>query len=507
MEEKNTKRKSVAIIGSGFGGLATACLLGKKGYAVTVYEKNDQLGGRARVKEKNGFKFDMGPSWYMMPDVFEHFFDLLDEKIEDHYELIKLTPSYRIKIQNKEKIMDFKSGTSEKFDIFEEIEPTATLRLKEYLANAKRIYEIAKNEFMYRNYNSIFDFMNFRVFKEGRKFPIFKPVDKIISKYIFSEDLRHALEFQSVLLGTSPTQTPGIYTIMNHIDLDYGIFYPMGGMFKVRDAMINIAKKYNVKFITNCEIQKINIIADKATSIVDKNQNKYLADYIISGADSYFTEQKMLDIKHRIKTPEWWDKKIMTPSAFIIYLGIKGKIKELIHHNLLFSKSWEQTEKDVFELGGLPKDPSLYISMPSHTDDNVAPKDYENLFVLVPIKAGQELKNEDLDKYSEYVIEHIEKEFQIPDFKNRIELASIYSTKDFFKDYNAYKGNALAGMAHTLTQTAIGRPNNYHPKIKNLFFVGAGTNPGIGVPICLISAEMVYKRMHNIKSPEPLKKL
>jgi phytoene desaturase len=507
MANKNQKRNTVAIIGSGFGSLAMACLLGKKGYNVTVYEKNEQLGGRARVKEKNDFKFDMGPSWYMMPDIFEHFFDLMDEKIENYYELVKLTPSYRIKIQDKEKIMDFKSGTNEKFDIFEEIEPTSTQRLKEYLSKTKRIYEIAKQEFMYKNYNSVFDFINLRVMREGRKFPLFKPVDKIISEYVFDPDLRHALEFQTVLLGTSPKKAPGIYTIMNHIDLDYGIFYPMGGMFKVRDALVKIAKKHGAKFITNCEVKKINVIGDRATSIVDQDGNKYLADYIISGADSHFTDQKMLPAEYQLKKPKWWDKKIMTPSAFILYLGVRGKIPELVHHNLLFAKDWNQTEQDVFEDGGLPQNPSLYISMPSHTDKSVAPAGYENIFILVPIKAGQELKDVDLDKYSEYVIDHIEKEFKISDFKNRIEIASMYSTKDFIQDYNAYKGNALAGMAHTLTQTTIGRPNNFHPYINNLFFVGAGTNPGIGVPICLISAEMVYKRMHNIKSPESLKEL
>lgn len=498
--------KSVIIIGAGIGGLATACMLAKKGYKVTVVEKNSQIGGRANIYSENGYTFDMGPSWYMMPDIFKHFFDILGENIDDYLKLKRLSPSYRIFLKSDKSHFDFYSDLKRTINTFESIEKGSGEILREYIKTTEYQYKIARNEFMFKNYNTIFDFITKRVIIEGRKLPLFSSVEKIINKKFKSEILRKVMQYQTVLLGTSPSDAPGIYSMMNYIDFVEGVWYPEGGIYRVIEAIGSVAQKYNVEIKTNALVEKIIVTDGVAQGIQLKDGTKLFADIIISNADIVHTDQKLLDKQYQQQSIKHWDKKLMAPSGFIMYMGIDGEIPSLQHHNLLFSKDWSQNFKQIFKKPEWPSDPSLYICAPSKTDKKVAPEGKENLFVFVPIAAGLEHTDEFLEEYSKVIIAEMEDKMDIPNLANRIEYKRIYAVKDFIKDYNAFKGSAL-GFAHSLGQSAIFRPNNINKKVKNLYYVGAGTNPGIGMPICLISAELVYKRIENIKDPSPISEI
>lgn len=496
-------KKSVIVIGAGIGGLATACMLAKKGYAVTLVEKNDTVGGRARVYTEQGFTFDMGPSWYMMPDIFEHFFKLMGEDIREYLTLKRLSPSYRIFLKSKKKHYDFYSDLQKTIETFESIEPGSGEILKKYMDTTKYQYQIARDEFMFKNYDSIFDFFNKRVMTEGRKLPLFSKVEKIINAKFKSEILRKAMQYQTVLLGTSPGDAPGIYSMMNYVDFVEGVWYPEGGIYKVIEALEKIALKNSVVIRVHSPVERILVESGTAVGIRLAGGGELRADMVISNADIVHTDQQLLEPAYRQKSSSYWNARLMAPSAFILYLGVDGEIPSLQHHNLLFSEKWEENFRQIFRKPEWPTDPSLYVCVPSKSDTGVAPPGTENLFVLVPIAAGLEHDETLLQKYAEFTIAQMAEYMDIPDFKNRILYQKMYAVKDFIKDYNSFKGSAL-GLSHSLSQTAIFRPNNINKKVRNLYYVGAGTNPGIGMPICLISAELVYKRIENIKDPAPL---
>lgn len=500
------KNKTVIVIGAGIGGLATACLLAKKGYEVTIIEKNDKVGGRANIYSEQGYTFDMGPSWYMMPDIFKHFFEVLGENVDDHLSLQRLAPSYRIFLKSDNSQHDFYSDLEKMVEKFESIEEGAGAVLREYIQTTEYQYKIARHEFMFKNYDTIFDFINKRVMTEGRKLPLFSKVENIINKKFKSEILRKVMQYQMVLLGTSPADAPGIYSMMNYIDFVEGTWYPEGGIYRVIEAIENVARKYSVKIKTNSPVEKIIVEDGAAVGVALADGTVMRADIIVSNADMVHTDEKLLEEKYRMKSKKYWDKRLMAPSGFIMYMGVDGEIPSLQHHNLLFSENWEQNFTEIFKKPQWPTDPSLYICAPSKTDKTVAPEGKENLFVLVPIAAGLEHTDEFLEDYSRKIIAEIETRMDIPNFAQRIEYKRIYAVRDFIQDYNAFKGSAL-GFAHSLGQSAIFRPNNINKKVKNLYYVGAGTNPGIGMPICLISAELVYKRIEGIKDPSPISKI
>lgn len=500
------QKKSVIIIGGGIGGLALACMLGKKGYQVTIIEKNEMTGGRARIFTDQGFTFDMGPSWYMMPDVFEHFFDILGEEIGSYYTLQKLAPSYQITLKSDGKSYKFYSDMQKNKELFESIEPGAGQILEDFLAQGKEQYELSKAEFMYKNYNSIRDFMTLRVMRQGAKLPLFKKQKQIIEKKFKSELLRKALQYQTVLLGTAPGDTPGIYTLMNYVDLVLGEWYPNGGIRSVPASLETIAKKYGAQIVLNAPVKQIIIENDSAQGVRLASGEELFADIVVSNADVHHTDTRLLPAEYQTKSDKYWNSRVLAPSAFILYLGVKGRLPQMEHHNLLFTKNWEEGFAQIFKNPEWPNDPSMYICVPSKTDAHIAPADHENLFVLVPIASGLEYTDDFAQKYGDFLIDEIAKYYDISDLKERIIVRHSYSVKDFIADYNAFKGTAL-GLAHTLGQTAIFRPNNIHKKIKNMFYVGAGTNPGIGMPICLISAELAYKRIEGITHPFPLDKI
>lgn len=498
--------KRVVVIGAGIGGLGAAGLFAKKGYGVTVLEKNELAGGRANLFETGGFRFDMGPSWYLAPDLFEHYFDLVGEKVSDHLTLEKLSPSYRIFFRAGSEQLDIHSDIERDGASFEAIEPGSAEQLKAYLKQSKYQYEVATQHFMYKNYDTIFDFLNRRVMTEGQKLSVFSKMHTFVSKFFKSQKLRQVMEYTMVFLGTSPYEAPALYNLMSHMDFNQGVFYPKGGFYELINALVRIAEKNGATIRTRSEVAEIMVENGVTNGVRLADGEIVSADIVISNADMWFTETRMLDKKWQTHPQKYWDKKVMAPSAFILYLGVNKKLPNLAHHNLLFSEDWRKNFDDIYKDPQLPAEPSLYVCAPSVTDDSVAPAGKENLFVLVPIASDLEITEELKAEYTEKVLEIIEREMNLPGLRKNIEYKRVYTVDDFASDYNSFKGTAL-GLAHTIWQTAIFRPKNQSKKVKNLFYVGAGTNPGIGTQICLISAELAYKRVHGIKSAAPLNSL
>jgi phytoene desaturase len=502
------KQEHIVIIGGGIGGLGTAVLLAKQGYQVTLLEKNEQLGGRARLLKEKGFVFDMGPSWYLMPDIFEHFFSLVGERIEDHLKLIKLSPSYRVFFPGDKDfpILDLYSDLAKDLDTFEKLEAGSSEKIKRYLERSGKQYDLAKRQFMYRNYDSVFDFFQKDFLKEGLQMNPFQTMESYLNKWFQDDRLKKILEYTLVFLGSAPDKTPALYNIMNFIDFDMGVYYPEGGIYKIIEALETIAQKNGAFIKTNSPVSEIVVENKKAKGVRLASGEFIPADYVVSNADMHFTETKLLkEEKYRTFPQKYWDKAVMGPSAFILYLGLNAEVETLTHHNLRFSVNWKENFKDVFDNPKFPDDPSYYVCCPTKTDKTIAPEGKDLLFVLVPVAAGLVFTEEQKKQYRDKIVTMMKEDLDIPHLEDMIEYESMYTHENFQDDYNAFQGTAL-GLAHTLKQTLL-RPSNKSKKIDNLLYVGAGTNPGIGMPICLISSELAYKRIRGIKHPRPLQDL
>jgi len=508
IQTMNKNQKHIIIIGSGIGGLGTAALLSKRGYQVTVLEKNATIGGRANIFSADGFTFDMGPSWYLMPDIFEHFYELMEEDISDHLNLVKLSPSYRVFFPGDEEypVLDIHSDLSQDLETLEKLEPGVTPKIKKYLERSGKQYALAKKSFMYRNYNSVLDFFKWDLAKEGRHMNPLQTMEKYLNSWFSDDRLKKILEYTLVFLGSAPSKTPALYNIMNYIDFHYGVYYPKGGIYDIVKSLQNLCEKHNTLIRTDAAVDEILIENKTAVGVKLANGETITADYVISNADLHFTETQLIkDKKHQTYPEKFWDKAVMGPSAFIMYLGLNREVPNLTHHNLRFGQDWKKNFAEIFDNPQLPNDPSYYVCKPTHTDDHIAPDGQDILFTLVPIPAGLQVTEDMKKTYRDKIINMMKSDLDLPDLEESIVYERSYWGDDFGRDYNAYKGTAL-GMAHTLKQTLL-RPGNKSKKVKNLFYTGAGTNPGIGMPICLISAELAYKRIENITHPNPLSDL
>ncbi|MGB0146853.1 MAG: phytoene desaturase family protein [Flavobacteriaceae bacterium] len=496
-------KKHVIIIGSGAGGLASAILFAKKGYQVSVLEKNKTFGGRGSVFNASGFQFDMGPSWYLMPDIFEHFFSLVGENINDYLDLKRLDPSYKIWFQEQEEPIQMSSDLKRDTKIFEHYEPGVMDRLGVYLAEAAQKYQISKQSFIYKPFDTLLDFLDRKTIFLWTKFSVISSFHRHIAAHVKHPVLRKILQYPLVFLGTSPYKAPAVYSLMNHIDFDMGVHYPMGGMTTVFKSLYDIARKSGVNFFFNTPVKKIEVTNGKIQGVLTEDDKRYTAEIVISNADYYHTEMNLIDPKYRQFSERYWKRRTVAPSGFIIYLGLKKQFDSLVHHNLFFTDKWKESFEDIFDSDQLPKDPSYYVCAPSKTDPTVAPEGCENLFILVPTATGLDLNESTIQNYRNKILSHMSSKMGLVGLENEIIYERIFLGKDFSKYYNAYKGTAL-GLAQNLSQTAIFRPKTKSSRIKNLYFVGANTNPGIGVPMCLISAQIVFKRIHGIKHGRPL---
>tara|TARA_R110002049_G_scaffold302804_2_gene496255 strand:- start:2716 stop:4188 length:1473 start_codon:yes stop_codon:yes gene_type:complete len=481
--------KRIAVIGSGFSSLSAAAYLAKAGYEVEVFEKNEQTGGRARQFSVDGFKFDMGPSWYWMPDVFESFFGDFGKKPSDYYKLIRLDPSYTIYFQNGDQ-WDIPADYAEFKKLLESKENGAGEQLDRFLADAQYKYEVGINDLVTKPSLSITEFIDWRVIIGSLRLNLFSSFSSHVRKYFSNPEIIELMEFPVLFLGAKPSKTPALYSLMNYADIKLGTWYPDGGMYEVVKGMTELAKGLGVKFHLNSEVTKLNVENKKVSSFI-ANEKSYEFDAVVGGADYNHIEQKLLEKKYRRYDEAYWDSRTMAPSSLIYYLGFNKKIEGLQHHNLFFDESFATHAEEIYEDPKWPTKPLFYVSCPSKVDPTVAPSDGENLFILIPTAPDLEDTEQHRTEYLKVVFERMER-LLCQSFKDSMVYCRSYAHSDFKADYHAFKGNAY-GLANTLKQTAIFKPSMINPKVENLFYTGQLTTPGPGVPPSLISGKVVSK--------------
>jgi phytoene desaturase len=477
-------KKNIKIIGSGFSSLAAACYLAKAGNNVTIYEKNETIGGRARQLKKDGFTFDIGPTWYWMPDVFERFFGDFDKKPSDYFELIKLSPAYQVYF-GVDEFVTIADNLPTIITTFESIEKGSGKQLEAFMKEAQSNYNIAIKDLVYRPGESPLELITIETAKKVNQF--FSNISKDIRKKFKNKKLVQILEFPVLFLGAKPSDTPSFYSFMNFADFGLGTFHPKNGMYSVILAMEKLAIELGVTIKTNQAVNKIIVENGKATAIQIGDQI-ITADLIVSGAD-YHHSESLLDEKHRAYSEKYWESRVFAPSSLLFYVGLDKKVKNVEHHSLFFDVDFDIHAEAIYDEPKWPENPLFYASFPSKTDENAAPNGKEAAIFLIPLAPGLEDNQNLRDLYFEKIITRLEKLTQ-QELKSSILFKESFCVNDFIKDYNSYKGNAY-GMANTLFQTAFLRPNLRSRKVKNLFFTGQLTVPGPGVPPALISGKLV----------------
>lgn len=483
-------KKNIAVIGSGFSGLAAASVLAKEGNSVTIFEKNEQVGGRARTFKEKGYLFDMGPSWYWMPNVFENYFSLFNKKSKDYYTLKLLDPGFVIYFGKNDKMV-VPASINGIYELFEKTEKGAAEKLKTFLFEAKTKYDVAFKNFIYKPSNSPLEFVDANTLKLLFKLDIFNSFHKHVRKFFKNERLIQLMEFPILFLGGSPDNIPGLYSLMNYSALEQGTWYPYGGFSKISDGMADLAKELGVTIKTEEPIKKLVVTNNKITSIIT-SKSQYLFDGVISSSDYVHSEQ-LLEKNYRNYDETYWDKKVMSPSSLIFYIGVNKKIKSLSHHNLFFDESLSQHSKEIYDLPQWPSKPLFYVCCPSKTDTTVAPEGHENIFILMPIASGITDSEAIREKYYTLIIDRLEHIIG-ETIKDNIDYKKSYCLNDFKSDYNSYKGNAY-GLANTLMQTAFLKPKLKNKKISNLYYAGQLTVPGPGVPPAIISGQIAANEL------------
>ena len=490
--------KKIVIIGSGFAGLSAAAFMAKAGWEVTVLEKNATPGGRARLLLADGFTFDMGPSWYWMPGVFERFFNCFGKKVTDYYQLQRLDPSYRVYWPDES--MDIPADYNALKLLFEKTEPGSGAMLDKFMQEAAYKYEVGINKLVHKPGQSLLEFADWELVKGVLKLDVFNSIKQHVSKHFKHPKLRELLEFPVLFLGALPQDTPALYSLMNYADIKLGTWYPKGGMYKIVEAMTSLAEELGVKFYFNQAVTEIKVDKGIATQLITQSTDalstvhQFDADVVIGGADYHFIETKLLLPKYQSYTSKYWNKRVMAPSSLLYYVGLNKKLSNVLHHTLFFDVSFDIHGKEIYTDPKWPSAPLFYVCTPSVTDATVAPEGGENLFFLIPVASGLEGDTEPLrDQYFDQILTRFEHRTG-QSVRDAIVYKKSYSVSDFKKDYHSFKGNAY-GLANTLMQTAVLKPGLRSKKVSNLFYTGQLTVPGPGVPPSLISGEVVAKEI------------
>lgn len=482
-------KKQVIVIGSGFAGLAAATKLATEGFDVTILEKNTVAGGRARIFHEKGFAFDMGPSWYWMPDIFERYFAEFGKKPSDYYQLVRLDPSYKVVFSPTEDI-SLPANYQELEALFESMEPGSAPQLKEFMRQAEYKYRVGIGEFVWKPSHSITEFFDFRLVSKAFSLDLFASFGKHVRKFFKHKRLLEIMEFPILFLGATPQNTPALYSLMNYAEIANGTWYPMGGMHEIIKGMVALAEEKGVKVRLNEEVTGFTYDADRIATVITKH-GSHPADVVIGGADYHHIEDQLLGETYRNYSEKYWDSRVMAPSSLLFYLGVNRRIDKLVHHNLFFDEDFNQHAEEIYTHPKWPSKPLFYASAPSKTDDSIAPEGHENLFVLIPIAPDLEDSDELREKYYDIVMERLEK-YVGHDVRSHVIYKRSFAVDDFKKDYHSFKGNAY-GLANTLFQTAFLKPAIKNKKLKNLFYTGQLTVPGPGVPPSLISGLVVAK--------------
>lgn len=477
--------KHITIIGSGFAGLSAAAYMAKEGHQVTVIEKNEQAGGRARSFESAGFTFDMGPSWYWMPDIFESFFKDFGKQPNDFYQLIRLDPSYQVLWEDLQ--LPLPANFTELKAVFESLEKGAGNQLELFLKEAAYKYEVGIHKFVEKPGLSITEFFTLDVAKSVFKIDLLTSIHTHVRKYFSNPKLIQIAEFPILFLGALPKNTPALYSLMNYADMKLGTWYPMGGMTELVKGMQQLAMNLGVQFKFNESVQSFEY-QNKSISKVITDKNTYPTDAVIAACDYHHLETAVLAAPYRNYTDDYWEKRKMAPSSILIYLGINKKLKNILHHNLLFDAPFDQHAQELYTQPQWPSDPLMYVNCTSASDPSVAPEGNENLMVLIPTAPGLIDTEEIKEAYFKKAMAKLEKHFG-EDIESHIVYKRIYAAKNFIADYHAFKGNAY-GLANTLDQTAILKPSIKNKHLHNLIYAGQLTVPGPGVPPAIISGKL-----------------
>lgn len=498
-------KQRAIIIGAGYGGMALANLLGKAGWRVDVYEQNEAIGGRLTAFEQEGFAFDIGPSWYLMPEVFEQYYHLFGESAKKRLQLVRLKPGYKVFFDSKPPLI-IQGNTTNDASTFEAIEPGAGETLRRYIAKSSKIYETATQHFLYNNFDNLFDMLRISTLRYLPRLLglTLLPLSRYVAHYFSDQRLRQILQYHMVFLGNSPFQAPAVYSLMSNLDFNTGVFYPKRGMMSLVDDLKQLGSAYDIHYHINSPVRRIIVKDGVATGIQLKNGKIITGDVVISNADTHFTETSLLPRRYQTYGERYWKRRQPGPSALVISLGIRGALPQLQHHSLYFVDEWKENFTAIYKRKVIPKHASMYICNPTKTDAALAPKKHENLFILVPLPAGVSLGSKEAEQLTRTLLDKLAHAIDQPDLTKRIVTKRIFGPSDFAKRYNAWEYNAFGGESHLLTQSVGLRTPNHSRKVNNLLYVGAGTQPGIGLPMCLIGAELAYKRIMNIKKDGPL---
>lgn len=480
--------KHVVVIGSGFAGLSAATHLARNKFSVTLLEKNESPGGRARKFLHQGFVFDMGPSWYWMPDVFETYFSHFGKKPSDYYDLKRLDPSYAV-VYGEEDVLDIPANLDAFKALLESIEPGAGVQLDKFLAQAKYKYQVGIHDLVERPSRSLLEFTSPKLLKDMLRMDIFQSMSKHVRKYFKSEKIIRLMEFPVLFLGETAENIPALYSLMNYADIALGTWYPMGGMHEVIKGMVSLAEEQGVKIRYNAEVEEIEIEKGQAKRIRLKTGEYIDADIVVAGADYHHVDKNLIHPNYSNYSEEYWNKRVMAPSSLLFYLGIDRKLENLKHHNLFFDEPLGPHADAIYTNPRWPEKPLFYASVPSITDPSVAPEGKENLFLLIPLAPDLEDTEELREKYYDIIMERLER-ISGQEIRSHVIFKRSYAHSDFKADYHAYKGNAY-GLANTLMQTAILKPSLKNKNVSNLYYTGQLTVPGPGVPPSLISGRVV----------------
>lgn len=487
--------KKALVIGSGFAGLSVASFLAKEGWQVRLLEKNSGPGGRARQWKENGFTYDMGPSWYWMPEVFDRYFAAFGKKTSDYYTLTRLDPSYRV--YWKDGYTDVPANYEELKALFDSIEPGSGEQLDRYMREAAYKYEVGIHKLVHKPGRSLTEFLDWDIVKGIFRLDVFNSIKKHIQKHFKDPRLRQLMEFPVLFLGALPENTPALYSLMNYADIKGGTWYPQGGMYAVVDAMYQLAVELGVEFHFNEPAERIVVKDGKARELITA-KGRYEADVIVSGADYHFTETALLEEPYRQYSPSYWDKRVMAPSCLLYYVGLNKRLKNARHHALFFDVPFDRHADEIYKQPGWPTEPLFYVSVNSVTDTTVAPEGMENLVFLIPVASGLENDSEEVrEKYFQMILRRMEGHLG-ESIADSVVYKKTYSVSDFLNDYHSFRGNAY-GLANTLWQTAVFKPSCQSSKVSNLFFTGQLTVPGPGVPPSLISGEVVAKQVSKYR--------
>lgn len=492
---KPSRVKKVVVIGSGFAGLSAACNLAADGFDVTVLEKNAIPGGRARQYSEQGFVFDMGPSWYWMPDVFEQFFARFGKKAADYYQLVRLDPSYTVHFGPDDR-MDVPARMTELEAMFERYEPGSTGNLRKFLAEAEYKYRVGMNEFVQKPSHSILEFADMRIAASLFRLQMFTSMSRHVRQLFKNEQLIKLLEFPVLFLGATPENTPALYSLMNYADMALGTWYPMGGMYKIVEGMVSLATELGVKIELGQEVRHIVVPNGSARSVVTHTGREYPADVVVGAADYHHIDTKLLDAGKRNYSDRYWETRTMAPSSLLFYVGVNKRLHGLHHHNLFFDEDFGRHAREIYDTPKWPEKPLFYVSAPSQTDPSVAPPGCENLFMLIPVAPGLQDTPEIREHYYSLVMNRLEK-LTGQSIQSSVVYRRSYAHADFVSDYHAFKGNAY-GLANTLLQTAFLKPKLRNKHIKNLFYTGQLTVPGPGVPPSIISGQVVAREVKKV---------